>query len=456
MERSKKKKKKTEPVALPPSARVAWRPDASMKASAGGQATVIGVQRVGTNQPYAMKVLSASDPVAIQRFRNEIAVLKASVHPNIMPLIDSGERWYVMPRGVPLDDVKPPASVVDLFAQGVRIFLAILSAIEKLHADGHLHRDIKPSNVIFLKDVDRIVLSDFGVVQMPDTRGKLTKMRAITNRHYKFIPILYDHEAYDTRMDCAQLVHLLCWILAQDRARAVGYYHWRYHRFVDDNRCEFARSLLALYGNLELAPRNAAALRRHVEVSMDFGEGPKPSDEQIRRIKEQEEKLAIAKTMSSVREDESITTLGAVLVGADAGLQKVARYIEGLRDGGIGFSAPSGGLSTVHAATGLLSGNRDLGRTSFMPRPFWSSTYEHRGTRIILAFQVGAVALGGVNPSITLNAAYFLSDAIPRPIGSPVTVSTIEDLERWESLVASVLTWLHEFDPVAVTQGRPG
>ena len=134
----------------------------------GGMATVYLARDMEHDRQVAVKVLSTDVSVVLgaERFRREIAVTTALVHPHILPILDSGEAgnslYYVMPyvEGESLRarlDRERSLSIDD----AIRITCEIGDALEYAHQNGIVHRDIKPENILL--DGDRAVLADFGI-----------------------------------------------------------------------------------------------------------------------------------------------------------------------------------------------------------------------------------------------------------------------------------------------------
>jgi eukaryotic-like serine/threonine-protein kinase len=137
----------------------------------GGMATVYLARDARHARQVAIKVLhgaTATTPTQVERFLREIQIAARLVHPNIVPLHDSGEAdgvlFYVMPYlasetlAARLERAGPLES-----DQARRVAIVVARALDYAHRQGVVHRDIKPSN-IFLHEGEAL-LADFGVAR---------------------------------------------------------------------------------------------------------------------------------------------------------------------------------------------------------------------------------------------------------------------------------------------------
>lgn len=116
----------------------------------------------------AVRVLQGSqDPLFLERFRGQLRMVAALVHPNIVEIHDLGQdRGYLY---IAMEFVEGGSLADVLKARGrlepdraPRIMEQAAAALAEAHSHGVIHRDVKPSNIL-LDRGDRAKLSDFGL-----------------------------------------------------------------------------------------------------------------------------------------------------------------------------------------------------------------------------------------------------------------------------------------------------
>lgn len=137
---------------------------------AGGMATVFLADDVKHNRRVAIKVLKEdlAASVGAGRFLREIQIAAQLQHPNILPLLDSGDAdgllYYVMPYvdGQSLRQRLAHEGELPI-GEAVRLVVEIVDALAHAHAHGVVHRDIKPDNVML--SGRHALITDFGIAR---------------------------------------------------------------------------------------------------------------------------------------------------------------------------------------------------------------------------------------------------------------------------------------------------
>jgi ATP/maltotriose-dependent transcriptional regulator MalT len=143
----------------------------------GGFGVVYRCNEPSLDRVVAIKVLSADqDDVELEHFgREQRAMGRVSGHPNIVPVLHSGQTftgrpYIVMPyhkRDTLGSWIKRhgPLPFGDALTVGVRL----AGALETAHRAGVLHRDVKPPNVL-LTTYGEPQLADFGIARIAGSR----------------------------------------------------------------------------------------------------------------------------------------------------------------------------------------------------------------------------------------------------------------------------------------------
>jgi serine/threonine protein kinase len=135
----------------------------------GEGATGVVYRASDGEREVAVKVLRADDPIAQKRFVREARLARASESRHLVPVLDVGDRYIVMPfygggtlagrlnieQRLSLDET------IDLAAQ-------LGKGLDALHGCAIIHRDVKPSNVL-LDGSGIAALADFGLARGADS-----------------------------------------------------------------------------------------------------------------------------------------------------------------------------------------------------------------------------------------------------------------------------------------------
>ncbi|MGY4951995.1 serine/threonine-protein kinase [Streptomyces nigrescens] len=145
----------------------------------GGMGTVWRATDEVLGRQVAVKELHLDEGTAEPeaRVQREQAMREARTvaqikHPNVIVVHDvveqDGRPWIVMElvEGPSLADRLQSGGPVAP-REAARIGIALLGALRAAHTRGVLHRDIKPANVLMESGSGRVVLTDFGIAQVP-------------------------------------------------------------------------------------------------------------------------------------------------------------------------------------------------------------------------------------------------------------------------------------------------
>jgi len=126
----------------------------------------------------ALKLVKADyarDETFRRRFHREARIAQTVVHPNVVPVVATGDHNgipYMAQRfidGSPLDEMLKRDGTLDA-AVAVRICGDVAAGLEALWAAGMVHRDVKPANIL-LDEAGIAYITDFGLAK--DTQGSL-------------------------------------------------------------------------------------------------------------------------------------------------------------------------------------------------------------------------------------------------------------------------------------------
>lgn len=176
----------------------------------------------------AIKILTETKGIPLERFKREVGFIKSKKHPNIISIIEHhiptspskyDRPWYVMPKAAPYVDVMDNKDWVDI----VKDFIEIGETLRCLHNEGISHRDIKIENILYHKN--RPVLADFGLVKIAG-ENNLTEERRDVGAKFTMAPEMrrYAHESDGCAADVYSFAKTLWVALSKESLGFDGQY----------------------------------------------------------------------------------------------------------------------------------------------------------------------------------------------------------------------------------------
>jgi serine/threonine-protein kinase len=133
-----------------------------------GMASIFRAVDLRDNRVVALKIPHPdmeADPILFDRFQREAAIGEKLFHPKVMRVYGGEDRsriYMVMEwcEGRLLRQIMSEGRIPQ--DRALRIAVAVLDALDYIHANGVVHRDLKPENIMVDAD-DNIKLIDFGI-----------------------------------------------------------------------------------------------------------------------------------------------------------------------------------------------------------------------------------------------------------------------------------------------------
>ena len=189
----------------------------------GGMSTVYLAEDIKHGRRVAVKLMreDLAPGFGADRFAREIELTARLTHPNILPLLDSGEQdgcaFFVMPfiEGESLRDLLRRERQLSL-AHALQIAREVADALAYAHKRGVVHRDIKPENILL--SAGHAVVADFGIARATRAAvdGNVTQVGIAIGTPTYMSPEQSLGEEIDGRTDIYSLGCVLFEMLAGD------------------------------------------------------------------------------------------------------------------------------------------------------------------------------------------------------------------------------------------------
>lgn len=136
----------------------------------GGNGYVYEIEEDGSKAAAKLLDQDRVTKEKLKRFENEYRFCSIERHPNIIQVSDYG----ISEDGVPFFTMplynSSLRSVIGKLEEDkvYEIILKVLNGVEAAHRFGVKHRDLKPENILVSKDLNEVVLTDFGISEFAE------------------------------------------------------------------------------------------------------------------------------------------------------------------------------------------------------------------------------------------------------------------------------------------------
>lgn len=187
----------------------------------GGMGVVLRAYDRELQRPVAIKLILprlSKNGTAKQRFAREARAAAAVLHPNVIGIhgIDetNGVPWFVMPLVAgpslkELVDDKGPLPEREI----VQIVMQVASGLAAAHSQGLVHRDIKPENILIDNQINRVIITDFGLARR-QSEEPMTQTGIVAGTINYMSPEQASGQPIDGRSDLFSLGSLLFYLAA--------------------------------------------------------------------------------------------------------------------------------------------------------------------------------------------------------------------------------------------------
>ncbi len=186
----------------------------------GGMGIVLKAHDTELHRVVAIKILAAhlaNSASARKRFAREAQAAAAVLHPNVIPIYNvesDGKIPYLVMKCVSGLSLQAKVDRIGFLpiTDTLRIAKQTAAGLAAAHDQGLVHRDVKPANILLEENVDRVVLSDFGLARTVDD-ASLTRTGVVAGTPHYMSPEQARGDAIDTRSDQFSLGSVMTFML---------------------------------------------------------------------------------------------------------------------------------------------------------------------------------------------------------------------------------------------------
>ena len=186
----------------------------------GGMGIVLKAHDTELHRVVAIKILAAhlaNSASARKRFAREAQAAAAVLHPNVIPIYNvesEGKLPYLVMQCVSGQSLQTKVDRCGMLAltDTLRIAKQTAAGLAAAHDQGLVHRDVKPANILLEENVDRVILSDFGLARAVDD-ASLTRTGVVAGTPHYMSPEQARGDTIDTRSDQFSLGSVMYFML---------------------------------------------------------------------------------------------------------------------------------------------------------------------------------------------------------------------------------------------------
>ena len=187
----------------------------------GGMGTVLKGYDHELNRFVAIKILHptcSTTAAARRRFIREAQAAASIVHSNVVSIhavAANHHHPYLVMSYIPGESLQQRLNHLGSLelTDALRIGCQVADGLAAAHSQGVVHRDIKPGNILLERNVERVLLTDFGLARVADD-ASLTQSGIIAGTPQFMSPEQARGESIDSRTDLFSLGAVLYAVLA--------------------------------------------------------------------------------------------------------------------------------------------------------------------------------------------------------------------------------------------------